>query len=335
MDNFENLNLSLSDTNETFYVMGEILGYYVIPATALIGTVLRIVYGILLYKLNLTHLTKYKMLLYKIFSLVIFNLIYIGFKNNSCNICPNIVYNTYTLQFIRLYFSNHLLITIGVQVFSFELLIAYDRFCILKKMQSAVNIDKIKYVYLLSLVFGTIMLAPYYLAYEIEYSRSLDLYFITKTWIGNSKFFFWYKLTNLIMNQSIVIFGLILLNILNIIQYKRFIKNKSHVLTEMRKLKAEAVFTKMIIIGTSLFIFATAYYSTTLLIININLINGIQYNSFANFNIMFSFEIILVSFILDLFIFSTIDRNVKQKVKSFFKIKEKNTKQINLSVNSI
>ena len=323
MENFENFNLSLSDTYDTFYVMGEILGYYVIPATALIGTLLRIFYGILLHKSNLTHLTKYKILLYKVFNLAICNLIYMGFKNNSCNICPNIVYNTYAVQFIRLYFSNHLLQLVGVQVFSLELLIAFDRYCILKKMQNAVNMDKIKYVYLLSLLTGIVILMPYFLAYEIQYSRSLDLYCIEKTWIGNTNFFFWYKLSNILINPSIVIFGLIFLNILNVIEYKRFIKNKSQVITEIKNINAEAVFTKMIIIGTSLFIFATAHYSITLSIININLVNGIQYGSFTNLNLLISFEFVLVSFIMDLFISSTIDRNVKQKINLLFRIKKK------------
>ena len=300
MDNFiVNLNLSSINTNETSYMIGEIFGYYIIPITALIGSLLGVIYMVVLYNSTLTKLTKYKLLFYKVSNLVIFNIIFVGSKNNSCSVCQQIVYSSYVNQFFRLYVSNNLLVAIGGAAFCLEMLISYDRFCILKKQANTIRKDHIKYVYLSSLLLGAIMLAPYYCAYEIDLSASFGLYYVNKSWFGHTSFFFWYELINALVIQILTVSLIILLNMRNIIEYKRFIRNKSKLTNEF-KIKAEAVFTKMIIIGTSVFIFTTVYCTVTYVIIKINSLNGVQYSSLENLNLLLAYELLLINFILDL-----------------------------------
>ena len=77
--------------------------------------------------------------------------------------------------------------------------------------------------------------------------------------------------------------------------YKRFLSNKSKVIKVIRKLKAETIFTRMIIIGTTQFIFVLLYNTASFIIQKINLLNGIQYTTFANLNVLVSYDILLLS----------------------------------------
>ena len=72
---------------DTAYIVGQVFGYYVIPITALISTLLRLLLCYSLFKNQLPILPKYILLVYKLFTLIILNTILIGYQNAGCNAC--------------------------------------------------------------------------------------------------------------------------------------------------------------------------------------------------------------------------------------------------------
>ena len=306
--------------NDTSYTVGKIFGYYIIPITALIGALLRIVYAVLLYNSKLMKLTNYVILFYKIINMVFFNLIFIGFQNYSCQICPDRRFSTYPVQFFRLYFMtlvNNVIIFAGC---SLEIITSYDRFCILKKIKSDLFKIPIKYIYLSDLIVSAIIIAPFYFANVIKYSIDHDLYYIVKTPLGNTKWYFWYQIIYLLAVRIVTSFILIVLNILNVIEYKKFIQNKSKLNKDIRN--TDTLFTRTIITATFLLIFGLLYNIAGFMIIQLNSLQGIDYTAFSNLNIMMSYEIILLFYIMDIFLFFLMDTNLKKQLrKLIFKIK--------------
>ena len=260
-------------------------------------------------------LTNYVILFYKIINLVFFNLIFVGFQNYSCQICPDRRFSTYPVQFFRLYFMT---LVINVIIFagcSFEVITSYDRFCILKKIKSDLFKIPIKYIYLFDLIVSAVIIAPFYFANEIKYSIDTNLYYIVKTPLGNTNWYFWYQIVYILTIRIATSFILIVLNILNVIEYKKFIQNKSKLNKDIRNLNADTLFTRMIIMGTFLFIFGLLYNIVGFMIIQLDSLQGIYYTAFSNLNIMMSYEIILLFYIMDIFIFFLMDSNLKKQLR--------------------
>ena len=67
--------------------------------TGLISAVLRIVYATLLYNSKLIKMGKDEILFYKIVNLIVFNLIFVGFQNFSCQNCTDRIFSSYINHF--------------------------------------------------------------------------------------------------------------------------------------------------------------------------------------------------------------------------------------------
>ena len=134
---------------------------------------------------------------------------------------------------------------------------------------------------------------------------------------GSSNWYFWYQIIFHLAYRIFSSFILIILNIFNIAEYRHFIISKAKVIKDKKKYKSEIVFTRLVIIGTFLFIFALLYNINAYVIVQSFQLKGINYDAFANINILVSYEVILFFYIFDIFIYLGMDTNLKKLIKKF------------------
>ena len=298
---------------------GEILGYFVIPLTAAIGSFAYIFYGYILWKKKLIEQTKYTIIFCRIINVAIINLLFIGFQNNSCTYCPDRIYNTYLSQAYSKYSLKYVFHIFSMTQVVLDIFISYERFCILRNIQSDLFKISFKYIYIGLLILSTILRIPDYLSYEIKYSAVHAAYYIATTPIGNTLWYFYYKIS-----FDLIYFGLCMITfstfaIMNIVLYKKWANNKSKMVKDEKRIKrSEANFTKMVIISTIIETSAVLYNLIAFVIVSIFAFKGIVYNPFANLNQGISYEFILIGWIIDIYLYFSMDINLKNIFKKFF-----------------
>ena len=308
---------------DTAYIVGQVFGYYVIPITALISTLLRLLLCYSLFKNQLPILPKYILLVYKLFTLIILNTILIGYQNAGCNACFESRFTSYFFKIYQLYFSQYLINVFRIEMNFFEVLITYERYCVLKRTQSGFTRVNLRYIFLISLLVTLLMQLPDIFTRNINYSYSNNSYYFTLNSFVKSDFYFWYQILMMSFVRIVTIVAIIVLNIFNVIEYKKFIRNKIKMVKTSSKLNAEFVFARMIIIGTSLFAFGLINITWSYILSQINLINEIYYTPFQNLSIMMSQQIMLLVLIIDIFLYTILDSNlVKSLRKTYFNKKE-------------
>ena len=309
---------------DTAYMVGQVFGYYVIPITALIGTLLRILLCYSLYKNRLPIVPKYILLAYKLFILIILNTILIGYQNIGCNACPESRYASYSFKIYQLYFSQYLVNVLRVQMNFFEVLITYERYCVLKRTASGLTRVNLRFIFLISLLIALALQLPDVFIREIKYSPAKNVYYFSFTAFGKTNFYFWYQVSILTIIRISTILSIIYLNIFNVIEYKNFIRNKLKMVKDTTKMHADHEFTRMIIIGTSLYAFGLINITWSFIISQINLSNKIYYTAFQNLAIMVSQEILMLVLLNDLFLYTLLDTNLIKSIKNTFFNKKKN-----------
>ena len=326
------MNSTLNISYDGAFIVGEAFGYYLIPITAFTSGFLRVLFAIHLWNSKLLKNPKYLILLYKIVIICIDNLTYIGYQNNACKFCPERLFNTYWSQVYQLYILGWAVDVLRFQINLFEILITYDRLIVLRQHQNAISKKSIKYFYLITLLIAfSIHCVPDYFATFIDFSPSHDSYFISETSFGSSESFLLFKIIHDPLIRIAVISVLIIINTLNVIEYKRFIKQKARIVKNKNFIHAETIFTKMVIIETSLFSFALFNIGWPNILFAVNASTGIFYNSFNNLIILISEEFMLLVFISDLVIYFALDKNLKKTfdkklrfLKTIINLKNKN-----------
>ena len=308
--------LSANISIDTAYMIGDLFGYYVIPISASISIILNMTFIIFILKNSLVAAPKYILLFYKIFITILLHSILIGYQKCVCNACSDILFSSYSFKIYQLYFSQYLLNVLRIEINFFEVLITYDRYCILKRTQSGLTRVNLRYIFLTSLLIALLLQLPDVFARQIVYSYSNNLYYFNFTYFGNSSLYFGYQIFMMSIIMLCSITSIIVMNIHNVIEYKKFIQNKQKMVIETNKIHADIEFTRMIIISTSLFAFGMININWSYILSQINLLNKIYYTSFQNLSIMISQEIMILVLINDIFLHIMLDTNLKRHMKN-------------------
>ena len=301
-------------TNETLAQQTtQLLQSVAIPVTALIGACFYVLYGALLCTSNLIKQTKYNLLFYKILNLTLFNLISTRFQNNDCHICTEIVYGPYWCQVVQFYFSKCALNILRLAICFFEVIIAFNRYCVLTQRKSVIFKLPMKYSYLICLLVCSILIMPVLVTQQIVYSPGTGSYYIANSLVRGN-WYFWYIIASNSIIRLFTVVVLSVLNTLNIIEYKRFIIKKARVIRRTGRFKAEVVFTRMIIIDTFLFIIGFIGNIVSFVVAQLSWLNGAAHNSVRSQLIAaVSYELLLLIYIADIFIYLAMDTNLKKK----------------------
>ena len=315
-------NISTSTTNfiqsDRVYQILKLFGYYVIPITSIAGALMRLIFVTGILNSELLKKPKYYLLFHKILLMFLTHVILIFYQNSGCIGCPERQFNFYWMKIFELYFIQFLsnILIIGVMIF--EILMTFDRFCVLSKNKSYLSCAKIQIIFWLTLTFATITQIHVVFGQVIAYSDINKLYYLATTQVGQSKWFFLYQVILISVIRIGTIFFILIFNLLNFIEYKKFIRDKQKIVKDINKIKYEVTFTRMIIIATSLFAISLTFITWAHILSQINLVNRITYDSFTNLVLTLGQQLLLVVFISDIFLYLFMDDNLKKKLKEFY-----------------
>jgi hypothetical protein len=321
MSNYTSINSTSNQKLEDFiYVTSQIFGYYIIPITAIIGLIIYLGLFILLLRSKLLINIKYHILLYRILNLLILFVIYIGYQNDACKFCIDRKYNSYSSQFYSLYIRKYLSRVISMTQSCFEVLISFERFCILNKKNNVLDKISLKFLYITCIViFGLSRLVDFFSS-KIEYSPDKNQFYLTTTSIGNSRWYFYYSIAISFGYYGICMVIVIFLNIFNINFYKKFINQKKKMLsnTDSNNMsKSEIRFTLIIIVTTTIFLLSLFNNLIANLFVLLYSSDQRIFSKIANLFLTISYEILLLTFFIDFFLYIALDNNLKKLLKDF------------------
>ena len=294
--------------NSSTYKLIQVFGYYIIPVTAAFGLFIYTTYAFILWQSNLTKRIRYNRLIYKVFNVGLIFILFIGYQNSRCTFCQDRLYTNYFSQAYNTYVTKYgfhiLAMTQGV----LEILMVFDRFCILKSIQS--NLLKIptKFIYFSCLLIFATVRSPDLFAYDIKYSPLNGTYYITTS--QSYQWYFIYITTVNIIFYSSCLTGSLVVIFLNIIAFREWATYKAKIVANKTNIeKAEAAFTRMITLASIILTFAVIY-NIIAFVITFFLINVID-ESIVNLNYQISYELILLGYISDVLIYISLDSNLK------------------------
>ena len=301
------------------YLTGQIFGYFIIPATAVLSSTVSMIYMIVLFKSKLREHTKYQLLSYKVFNFFLIVLIFIGFQNSACQFCLEIAYKSYVSQFYGLYIFRHLYIILAMTELMYSIFFNYERYCVLKNTKTVFLKFSAKYLYLMCLIVFAIARIPDYLAIEIKKSDVNELYYLSKTPLAKK---YWYLVYQMIINFGyffLCIIFISILNILNIIHYNKTMKNKlkmsKNKIEEIKR--SQAMFTKMIIISTTITSSAILNILISFVIFQICFANNVVYNLSSYLYYSVCYELLVISYTIDIFLYIKLDKNITKIIKEY------------------
>ena len=314
--NKTNLTLIVPDG---FFASGQILGYFIIPITAAINSLAYFFYGFIIWKKKLIKQLKYEIIFCRVINVTVINLLFIGFQNNGCSYCLDRVFNTYLSQVYSIYSLKYVFHVFSMSHVLLDILVSYERCCVLRNHKSSLFKMPFKYIYIGTIVFSALSRIPDYLSYEIKYSTIYAAYYIALTPVGNTKWYFLYQIIFVFVFFCLCMFIFCVFSIINIILYKRWANNKTKMMKDGQRIKkSEAKFTRMVIFSTIIEIAAVLYNLIAFALTTILLFEGIIFNSFANLNQGMSYEIILIAWTIDVYLYFSMDRNLENVYKKLF-----------------
>ena len=324
--NISNISTTTTTTslilNDKGYLVVQLFGYYVIPITAVLGAVSRLLFIIGIYNSDLMKMPKYCLLYYNTLLIGLMNVILILYQNSNCVGCPDKRYNPYWMKIYQLYIIQFVNNIVRIEIMVFETLTTFDRFCVFIKKKSFLSCAKIQIIFWISLIFATLAQIHVVFGQVIAYSEINKLYYLATTQVGQSQWFFLYQVILISVIRIGTIMFILIFNFLNFIEYKKFIRDKKKIVKDINKIKYEVTFTRMIIITTSLFAISLTFITWAYIVSQINSANKITYDSFANLVLTLGQELLLVIFISDIFLYVFMDDNLKKKLQEFYTIKK-------------
>ena len=299
---------SLSYSNSPTYKLIQVFGYFIIPITATFGLFIYTAYAFILWQSNLTKRIRYNRLIYKVLNIALIYILFIGYQNSRCTFCQDRLYTTYVSQAYNTYVTKYGFHILSMTQGVLEILMVFDRFCILKSVQS--NLLKIPtiYIYFSCLLIFAVVRSPDIFAYDINYSPANGTYYIT-----NSKAYKWYFIyitTVNIIFYSTCLTGSLVVIVLNIIAFREWATYKAKIVANKTNIeKAEAAFTRMITLASIILTFAVVY--NVIAFILIYFVRNLLDEAIINLNYQISYELILLGYISDVLIYISLDRNLK------------------------
>ena len=301
--------------------MASSIGFYLNPATAFVGLILNLFCSYILTDPKINN-KSYKYLLCKSIVGAAFCLISIGFQNSACTYCKENLFNSYRVQFYKLYVLKYLFSVLYLAETAIEFLQCYERYYKLKKpnfIYKLVNEIPVKYCFLILMSISMLLLMPNYFAYSIVYSNDYDKYAFYTTLFGKSKIYQYYIIFVYAVFIISNIVGLNFINLLTVINLKQACKRLSTISDSERRIKlskSEVAFTKMIIITTANFSMCRFYNLVTIAISRTQIVDHVYYESITNLSKNLSYWFLTLNNSLNVLIFLVLNKNKDLKVSN-------------------
>ena len=303
-------NISVDSYTEIYV---DFLTWNVSPLVNFIGAIFQFCIFALVLSLKLNKRV-YNYIMLKSLFVIIVGVNTIFFGNAACLHCKSNYYNT-KLRLIH----KRIIINVGSNslinmVVATELLITFDRLCLLINNKNWLTKLKQKYIVIVIILYSIILYAPETLVYR--YVQVTDQVFKSE----RIEFFYttiYYHSLNIFKIVFIIVYWILI--ILLVINYRKFIEKKKRLLNKQfsKKAKNENNITKMIIIV------GIGYFFSTVLLVTAQLMGSrLQLDSTYNAELIIirTVSYILSSVCLSINALTVLyyDNNIKNKVRQIF-----------------
>ena len=290
----------------------EILAYYIIPTSASFAFIFNFLYGFLLGQTNLPN-RKYKLIFLKTIIKSILTLSFIGYRNYDCTYCIDRLYNSHFFQIYSLYVFRWPGAVLWFFLSFIELLINLDVNGILNKKPNIIFKMPLQYICAIILVISVCLWVPDFIAYTILYDNITGKYVFTMTNFGKKNIYNIYIIALATAQYGLLLGILIFLNLKNFKIYKELGNIKIDAPDFIRKKisKVEIKFTKAIIIETCFFI-ANMFFTLISVILKRLYSGSIKMDPIQNIFRNISFEINILAYIIDIFVYLSLDSRLQK-----------------------
>lgn len=154
--------------------LSEILGYYIIPGTALFGFFINLFLCFILYKVSKFKRRFYNIIFSKILTQTITCAMGMSWQNASCTNC---IESKETVRFFKFFIlTNFITVLYFIDCF-LDILITYDRYCLLINKKTRIGRISFVYIYSIIVVFSIILCSPRFFIkpnYQFELNNELN-----------------------------------------------------------------------------------------------------------------------------------------------------------------
>ncbi len=219
------MNDIITDFNAINFI-GYLFGYYLIPGTSLVDSIIAIIYLIILRNCKIVKLKRYNLLFLKILVAITMTSILIGCQN--CTYYCQDLYNPYVLTAYKLYILRYGLSVLWSTFSLIEALIVYDRYCKLKEEKNVFfTYLKEVSVCLIFLFISIFVWIPLILTHNIKYSEKHKNYYYDFVSDLFKNIYYYYVWSVLGVAYAITLIRVCLYNVLIIREYQKFIRKKT------------------------------------------------------------------------------------------------------------
>ena len=319
----------MNTSNETIHLhlilvlerISDIIGYYLITLVSIIGLILNLFSIKLLMHKTLKHKFYSYLRCKSIFDSIVC-LFGVGYLKNNCLLCITNNFNSYGILFyqihvIRIPFRSALLASTLSEVY-----LTFNRIYSFSNIKTCLNNIQAKFLITFIVAMCIFLDGISYFSVEIKESNVTGIYYSKLTGFGKSYFYKTYVLLILLLESFVPTVLLIISNIIIMFKFKRQMNKKMTLNIQTRDLikKSEIRFTKMILALTGIFV--TAKFFDMLSTISF------RYAIFFNQNIsilnksiidlfrQFSYLLVFMQYVLNIFIYVAIDPNLLRIVNS-------------------
>jgi hypothetical protein len=299
-----------ANQRDAAYILGEVIGYYLMPGASLIAFFLNFTICYILKNKNFKN-RFYSLLFCRSFLIMILSAFTVGFQNAACTYCQENIYNTYPSLFYKLYILRFCSVIIILAEGFFEIVLNLDRYLTLTNKKMWPNKIYIKVYFVVFIIIGIVAIIPDYMALQITYSNELNLYFFSYNGFGKSIIYNLYYIIIIFAVYIIQLASLAVINVKLIKEYKRFLSKKAALKLKISKKERETKFTKIIIITSSIYLIFRMINFLSVLLFRLATLKGLKYYAPTNLILNFSYLFMGLIYIVNVLIYISIDQNIK------------------------
>ena len=177
--------------------------------------------------------------------------------NSMCDYCVNFIYNSLIIHIYRIYFLRYFVEILSSTSCLLEILITYDRLCLINGTNGKFNKVKALYLYWFFFLFCMLLYLPEIFVYHLELQPD-GLYSRLLTTFGLSIYYNYYYLFLIGLLSVMAIILVTVFNFQIYATYSKFLKNKNRI--NGFRSRQETNSTKMIVVMNVLFVVPMVYF---------------------------------------------------------------------------
>ena len=230
--------------------------------------------------------------------------------SSMCNYCIDFSRNTLHVHIYRIYFLRYVSEVLTGASVMLEIIITYDRLCLIRGKQSVIVNMKAFFLYCSFLLISLLAYLPDVFVNQLE--PLSDGYLRSLTRFGSSIYYNYYYLILVTLLSFLAIVCVTVLNWQTYVVYKRFMANKNRINCVGSKQDTNS--TKMIIALNIMFVVPRILFFLGTILPRIDNLKHILYNPITNTYRLVDYDLLLSAFGVNCLIIVYYNKKIKSKI---------------------